>query len=72
MKQLKRCDSVLEICENRNFDFEYYNEKKLCVNDFIESIKADLLYKISKNRCFINNEIFLKFGIVMIILSILI
>ena len=49
----------MEIYENRNIEFEYFNEKKLSVHDFLKSIKTDLANNISKNIGFIDkyNEV---------------
>ena len=42
--------------ENSYIEFEYINEKRLGIYDFVESIKTDLTKKISKNRGFINEK----------------
>ena len=39
-----------------DIDINYLNEKELSFCDFIEEIKEDLLKKISKNRCFIDEK----------------
>ena len=39
-----------------SMSFEYYNEKKLGVNDFLDSIKEDLLKHISNIRVFIDEN----------------
>ena len=47
---------ILEHNGNRFFSLQYYNDKKLNVCDFIESIKEDLLKILSKNRGFIEEK----------------
>ena len=42
--------------DNKTIIFNYSNKKRLVINDFIESIKKDLLQNISKNRGFINKD----------------
>ena len=42
--------------KNRKIELKYLNEKRLGVHDFIESIKTDLLFNISKNRGY-NDEV---------------
>ena len=42
--------------ENGIIEFKYLNEKRLCVNDFMKSIKRDLTHTISKNLGFIDEK----------------
>ena len=49
--------------KNGIIELKYINEKRLGVHDFIESIKKDLLKKISKNRVFIDEERIIYFEI---------
>ena len=46
----------MKIMKKERLTLKYLNEKRLGVHDFIESIKTDLLYNISKNRGFIDEE----------------
>ena len=44
-------------------ELEYINEKNLNINDFLKSIKTDLLSKILKNICFVYDKEEIEFTI---------
>ena len=44
----------MEELQKKKIEFKYINEKRLGIYDFVESIKTDLIKKISKNRGFID------------------